>query len=127
MIFGLPTWDCGHLQTDWEERWKELGSLDFSSRTVALFGLGDQYGYGETYLDAMGMLHEHLTGRGATLIGEWPVNGYSFESTKALAPSKNAFVGLALDEESQGHLTEHRVAAWCSQLVETMAPASVEE
>lgn len=121
LIFGLPTWDCGHLQTDWEERWPELDGVDFSGRKVALFGLGDQYGYADTYLDAMGMLHAHLLARGATLLGEWPTHGYTFASTQALSLDASHFVGLALDEESQGHLTEQRVAQWCRLLVEQMA------
>ncbi len=122
LIFGLPTWDCGHLQTDWEARWRELDDIDFSGRKVALFGLGDQYGYADTYLDALGMLHAHLQARGATLLGEWPTQGYTFDSTLALSRDGSNFVGLALDEESQGHLTEQRVAAWCRQLVGQAAP-----
>lgn len=118
LVFGIPTWDGGNLQSDWEDRWKELSGINFSKPLVALFGLGDQYGYSETYLDGMGDLHKEVTGLGARVIGSWPTTGYTFESTKALCHRENRFVGLALDEESEGHLTEPRVMAWCRQLAE---------
>ncbi len=121
LVFGMPTWDGGNLQSDWEDRWPELASINFDGRLVALFGLGDQYGYSETYLDGMGTLHAHLTGLGARLIGNWPAKGYTFESTKALCQGENSFVGLALDEESEGHLTEPRVMQWCRQVAEAAA------
>ena len=116
LVFGIPTWDGGNLQSDWEDRWSELSKINFSGRVVALFGLGDQYGYSETYLDGMGMLHAHLCQLGAQVVGSWPTTGYTFESTKALCHRENRFVGLALDEESEGHLTEPRVMEWCRQV-----------
>lgn len=121
LVFGMPTWDGGQLQSDWEDRWAELSGINFADKLVALFGLGDQYGYSETYLDGMGTLHAHLTQLGATVIGTWPTTGYTFESTKALSHRENSFVGLALDEESEGHLTEPRVMEWCRQVRKTAA------
>ncbi|QNA90911.1 flavodoxin [Massilia sp. Dwa41.01b] len=125
LVFGIPTWDGGNLQGDWEDRWQELSRIDFSNRLVALFGLGDQYGYSETYLDGMGMLHAHLSGLGARIVGSWPAAGYSFESSKALCQREGRFVGLALDVESEGHLTEPRVMEWCRQVVEAAAERTV--
>lgn len=118
LVFGIPTWDGGNLQSDWEDRWAELSEIDFSGRLVALFGLGDQYGYSETYLDGMGMLHALVTRQGARVIGSWPTSGYKFDSTKALCHREQRFVGLALDEESEGHLTEPRVMEWCRQVAQ---------
>ena len=116
LVFGIPTWDGGNLQSDWEDRWAELSNINFSTCLVALFGLGDQYGYGETYLDAMGLLHARLSELGARVIGSWPAAGYAFERSKALCHREQRFVGLALDEESEGHLTEPRVIEWCRQV-----------
>jgi flavodoxin I len=118
LVFGIPTWDGGNLQSDWEDRWPELSEINFSGRLVALFGLGDQYGYSETYLDGMGMLHALVTRQGARVIGSWPTEGYKFDSTKALCHREERFVGLALDEESEGHLTEPRVMEWCRQVAQ---------
>jgi len=42
LIMGIPTWDYGELQEDWEEIWDELDLVNFSGRKVALYGLGDQ-------------------------------------------------------------------------------------
>ena len=118
LILGIPTWDYGELQEDWETHWGELGSLDLSRCTVALFGLGDQVGYPEWFLDAMGYLHIAVTERGARVVGHWKAAGYEFEASKALNDRGDHFVGLALDEENQSELTDERIARWCAQLVE---------
>ncbi|GAL19597.1 flavodoxin 2 [Vibrio maritimus] len=60
LILGISTWDFGELQEDWCGIWDQIGGVSLSGKVVALFGLGDQEGYGEWYLDAMGMLHEEL-------------------------------------------------------------------
>jgi flavodoxin II len=117
LIFGIPTWDYGELQEDWEEIWPELDSLDLRGRKVALYGLGDQVGYPEWFLDAMGYLHAKLEELGATLVGYWPNEGYEFESSKALTADSEYFVGLALDEENQFDLSPERIARWCDQLL----------
>ncbi len=116
LIFGIPTWDYGELQEDWEDIWQEVDELDFTGRQVALYGLGDQVGYPEWFLDAMGYLHSKLLGLGALPCGYWPVEGYEFEASKALTPDGTHFVGLALDEENEFDLSETRIARWCAQL-----------
>ncbi|WP_043316388.1 flavodoxin FldB [Microbulbifer sp. HZ11] len=121
VIFGIPTWDYGHLQSDWEELWPELEETDLSNATIALFGLGDQYGYPEWYLDAMGILHDLCVGKGAEIIGHWPNQGYEFESSKALTDDGKHFVGLALDEDCQPEKTEQRITDWCTSLLQQMS------
>ncbi|GAB2190383.1 flavodoxin FldB [Sessilibacter sp. MAH1] len=116
IIMGIPTWDYGELQEDWEEIWDEIDSVDFSGKTIALFGLGDQVGYPEWFLDALGYLHAKLSSLGANLVGYWPVEGYEFEESKALTPDGKHFVGLALDEENEFEQTDARIAQWCDAL-----------
>ena len=116
VIFGIPTWDYGELQEDWEEIWPELDELDLSDTKVAIYGQGDQEGYPEWFLDAMGFLYHKLIPTGAELIGEWPVEGYSFEQSKALTDSKDHFVGLALDDETQFDQSSDRIRLWCQQI-----------
>jgi flavodoxin II len=116
LIFGIPTWDYGELQEDWEEIWPELDQLALSGKQVALYGLGDQQGYPEWFLDAMGYLHAKLIHAGANCVGYWPVVGYEFEASQALTPDGQFFVGLALDDESQFELSDGRINAWCEQL-----------
>ena len=83
-----------------------------------MFGLGDQEGYGEWYLDAMGMLHDELKKTGANLIGYWPNDeSYEFEASKALTEDGSQFVGLALDEDSQYELSDERIATWIEQVL----------
>lgn len=117
LIFGIPTWDYGELQEDWEEIWPDLDELDLRGKKVALYGLGDQVGYPEWFLDALGYLHVKLAERGATFAGYWPRAGYEFESSKALTPEGDHFVGLALDDENQFDQSPERISRWCEQVL----------
>lgn len=116
LIFGIPTWDFGQIQSDWEEFWEDVQEIDFNGKTVALFGLGDQFGYGDYFLDAMGMLHDVIVGNGATIVGHWSTEGYEFEASKAEISGEGLFVGLAIDEDQQEELTAGRLNRWCRQI-----------
>jgi flavodoxin I len=116
VILGIPTWDFGQIQSDWEEFWDDIAAVDFSDKTVALFGLGDQFGYGDYFLDAMGMLHDVIIQSGPTIIGHWPTAGYEFDASKAEIPGTGKFVGLALDEDQQEQLSADRLNRWCAQI-----------
>ncbi|WGL16574.1 flavodoxin [Microbulbifer bruguierae] len=118
LIFGIPTWDFGQIQSDWEDFWEDVQEIDFTGKTVALFGLGDQFGYGDYFLDAMGMLHDVIVANGATIVGYWPTEGYDFEASKAEVPGENVFVGLAIDEDQQEELTSERLNRWCQQIAD---------
>lgn len=117
LIFGIPTWDYGELQEHWEEIWDDIDSVNFTGRKVAIYGLGDQVGYPEWFLDAMGYLHSKLVHLGAIPCGYWPREGYEFEASKALTADGQWFVGLALDDENEFQLSDERIARWCEQLV----------
>ncbi|KJF98981.1 flavodoxin FldB [Photobacterium leiognathi] len=118
LILGISTWDFGELQEDWEAVWQQLDGLTLTNKTVALFGLGDQEGYTEWFLDAMGMLHDKLLEAGVQFIGYWPNNdSYQFEASKALTEDKQFFVGLALDEDSQYEHSDQRITQWCEQIM----------
>ncbi|MFT5084565.1 MAG: flavodoxin II [Lentisphaeria bacterium] len=117
VIMGIPTWDYGELQEDWEEIWDEIDELDLRGKQVALFGLGDQIGYPEWFLDAMGYLHHKLKERGAKFVGYWKNSGYEFEASKGLTPDAKHFLGLALDEENEFTKTDERIKLWCAQII----------
>ncbi|MEZ8105519.1 MULTISPECIES: flavodoxin FldB [Vibrio] len=117
LILGISTWDFGEIQEDWSAIWQEVGGVPLKDKCVALFGLGDQEGYGEWYLDAMGLLHDELKSSGAQFIGYWPNEGYEFEASKALTEDNSHFVGLALDEDSQYELSDQRIESWCEQIL----------
>jgi flavodoxin II len=116
IIFGIPTWDYGELQEDWEEVWDDINTVNFTGKKVAIYGLGDQIGYPEWFLDAMGYLHSKVVGRGATPCGYWPDIGYEYEASKALTPDGKQFVGLALDDENEFAKSAERIAVWCEQI-----------
>ena len=116
LIVGIPTWDVGQLQRDWEAVIDEFSEIDLAGKQVALFGLGDQVGYPDTFGDAVFFLADKLAAQGATLIGRWPTAGYAF--TQSWAVHEDKFLGLMLDEDNQRDLTDARVAQWVAQLVQ---------
>ncbi|GGK55887.1 flavodoxin [Amphritea balenae] len=116
LVFAIPTWDYGEVQEDWDEVWHEVDDIDFTGKVVAFIGLGDQLGYSEWFVDAMGMLHDKIVNRGAQVIGHWSIDGYDFEDSKALTEDGKAFIGLALDEDTQRDLTDSRLVEWCNQI-----------
>lgn len=119
LIFGCPTWYYGEVQSDWDDFLPTLADIDFSNKLVALFGCGDQEDYAEYFQDAMGILRDVIEPRGAIIVGNWPIIGYDFESSKALV-SDDKFVGLALDEDRQPELTNQRIEQWVAQLREEL-------
>lgn len=117
IILGVPTWGDGELQDDWDEEWDNFKEIDFSKKTIALFGLGDQEGYGENYLDGLGIVYEHLVETDAKIIGKWEVTEeYFHDESKAIVD--DMFVGLALDEDNQDELSKDRIARWCENIRE---------
>ena len=117
LIIGLSTWHDGKLQSDWGNFLSDFKTIDFTGKTVAFFGLGDQVGYSEYYVDGMGILAEIVSENGGEIIGVWPTDGYTFEASKAVFQD-GWFVGLALDEDNQSDLTMTRIRAWLVQVAE---------
>ncbi|MDV5358164.1 flavodoxin [Enterobacter asburiae] len=116
IIFGIPTWDYGEPQSSWQNVWDDIDNTDFKGKICAFFGLGDQEGYSEWFVDAMGLLHDKIVRQGGVAIGEWPTEGYHFNSQCSVAG--DCFIGLPLDEVNQEHLTDERISTWCRQLRE---------
>ncbi|QEN09041.1 flavodoxin [Oceanispirochaeta crateris] len=114
LILGTSTWGIGDLQDDWDEKLEILSQLDYSGKTVALFGLGDQEGYSDSFVDAMAPLKKEILAAGGTLKGKWPVEGYEFSSSASV--EDDSFIGLALDEDNQSNLTDERIKLWVSSL-----------
>ncbi len=114
LILGTSTWGFGDIQDDWEEGLSKLDNADISGKPAALFGLGDQEGYPDTFVDGMLPLKEALIRNGAVLKGTWSTEGYNFEHSAAC--SEDTFPGLALDEDNQSDLTDQRISDWISLL-----------
>ena len=124
LILGIPTWDFGGIQDDWDELEDRLGQLDLSGKVVALYGLGDQHGYADYYLDAMGWLHERLAQSNATFVGRWPTEGYDFSASRAVSADGETFCGLALDDDNQFDQTDERVVKSIDQILSEYIAAS---
>jgi len=111
LICGSSTWGSGDLQDDWDSF--DFSALEVSGKTVALFGLGDSDGYGDTYCDALGKLYFAFKDKGAKIVGATSTDGYTFDSSEAVVDGK--FAGLAIDE-SQDDQTDDRIASWCDAI-----------
>lgn len=121
LILGHPTWYYGELQSSWEDFWDDFKTIDFTGKTVACFGLGDQDDYSEYFLDAMGFMHDIVLENGGVPAGYMSTDGFEWDESQALTEDEQFFVGLAIDEDQQPELTEGRVDAWVAQIKEEMS------
>ncbi len=110
LILGTSTWGIGNMQDDFETFVDTLVGSDLTGKTIALFGLGDQFTYPDTYCNGMGKLYELIKDKGCTFVGSWPIDDYDFSDSMAVVDGK--FVGLALDEDNEPDLTDYRLNEW---------------
>ena len=118
LILGTPTLAEGLLPglgadcqaESWEEFLPQIEDADFTGKTVAIYGLGDQVGYPHEFVNAIYFLYEFFQDRGAKLVGRWPVDGYEYDIS--LAEDDGEFLGLVLDQDNQAGQTDERLAAW---------------
>jgi len=115
----LPGKSTGIAAGSWEEFLPELEIIDFSGKTVALYGLGDQNKYSDQFVHAMIHLYRFFKERGARLIGRWPVESYTFEYSQSVVDGQ--FVGLVLDQQNQSLLSEQRMDQWLTQIQSELA------
>ena len=115
LILGSSTWGDGDLQDDWYSFLPNLKSANLAGKTVAVFGVGDQYSYSTTYVNSMGELYDTAKAAGAKIVGETSTEGYSFDSSTAVRNDK--FVGLALDYDNQSDLSDSRIDSWVNQIL----------
>ena len=116
-ILGIPTWYDGELQSSWEDYFELFKEVDFTGKTVAIFGLGDQIGYEEWFCDGIGILGEVILDNGCKVIGYTKKDeSYELDDTPKSLVDENTFYGLCLDEDNQDELTEERVTNWVSKI-----------
>jgi len=122
LILGTATYGEGDLpgtENDvktgsWLDFIPQLEGVDFSGKTIALYGVGNQEKYGDRFVNGMGKLFDIFKAKGATIIGSWDTDGYTFTSSDAVVDNK--FVGLALDNKSQKIDTESRLDRWVAMM-----------
>ena len=119
LILGVPTWYIGELQSAWDKFFPEFQKINFKGIKVGFFGLGDQYGYPDNFVDGIGILAEVVQKNGGDIFGYWKNEGYEFNLSLALAPN-NRFYGLVIDEDNQHEQTEMRIDKWVEQIKEEL-------
>ncbi|MEM0991482.1 MAG: flavodoxin [Bacteroidota bacterium] len=115
IIIGLSTWYDGDLQSDFEDFFEDFKTIDFTNKIVAMYGLGDQYGYEEYFVDGLGILGKVILENGGKIIGHWPIEGYDYSESKGQLNDTH-FYGLALDEDNQMEMTQDRLEKWIKQV-----------
>jgi len=92
LILGIPSYGDGALpgrganciEANWEEFLRELKEVDLSGKRIALFGLGAQERYADTFASSMIQLYNILKGYGAEFVGETSTEGYQFNHSAAV-------------------------------------------
>jgi len=115
LILASSTWHDGQLQDSWADLIDDFGSIDLSSKKVALVGVGDQMGFSDYFLNALGHLAEAVKSSNGTIFGKWSTEGYSFDESIGV-DEDGKFFGLGLDQDNQDDQTPERIKNWISQL-----------
>ncbi|HRW62623.1 MAG TPA: flavodoxin [Bacteroidales bacterium] len=117
VILGASTWGKGVLQSDFEHfLYNILKKANLKGKKIAIFGTGDSAIYPDSFADSLGIIFEALEGKGVTFVGEFPTDGYKFESSLSIFHDK--FVGLPLDDDSDEEQNRLRIALW-SEILKT--------
>merc|ERR1712115_161086 len=118
LIVGCPTWNTDADEyrsgTAWDDVIDDIKGTDLSGKTVAVFGVGDQEGYGDNFTDGIEELHETFAAAGAKMVGYVDASGYQHQESKSVRGDK--FLGLPLDEDNENDMTEGRVDSWIAQI-----------
>jgi flavodoxin I len=119
IIFGISTvgketWDSNYSNTDWSKFFPNISKVDFTGKTVAIFGLGDHITYSGQFVNAIGVLAKELLKKGATIVGAVDQSGYEFDDSEAVIDG--VFIGLPIDEDFEPELTDERVSNWVNSI-----------
>lgn len=122
LILGTPSYGVGQipgrtagcLEANWEEFLAQMSAPDFRGKRIAFFGLGAQERYSERFASSLRRLHDVFQGFGADIVGHWSTEGYQFEHSASVLDER--FVGLVIDQRTQGMHTEARIDTWVAQV-----------
>lgn len=113
LIFGASTTGVGDLQDDWESLLPKVEKMDFTGKTVALFGLGDSASFSTSFAGGMYPIYKALKDK-VKIVGAVSTEGYNYDDSEAVVDGK--FVGLALDEDNEYNETDERIKNWLAEL-----------
>lgn len=121
-VGAIPGRSAGCLEANWEEFLVQMDSPDFSGKRIAFFGLGAQERYSDRFASSLMALYQQFKGWGAEIVADdWENEGYTFNHSDSLKDGR--FVGLIIDQRTQGMYTDERLAKW----VERVKPLLVEK
>lgn len=125
LILGTPSYGVGEIpghgasgcfEPNWAEFFDQMPeNPDFSGKRIAFFGLGAQERYADRFCSSLYPLVMKFKGWGAEVIGDWPNDGYTFDHSAALVDGR--FLGLIIDQRTQGMHTDERLDTWLAQVV----------
>lgn len=125
LILGTPSYGVGEIpghgasgcfEPNWAEFFDKMPeNPDFSGKRIAFFGLGAQERYADRFCSSLYPLVMKFKGWGAEVIGDWPNDGYTFDHSAALVDGR--FLGLIIDQRTQGMHTDERLDTWLAQVV----------
>ena len=118
LLLGTSTWGSGEVQDDWYSGMEVIGKASLAGKTVALFGCGDSVSYADTFCGGMATICKAVCDGGANVIGAVSTDGYTFDASEAVVDGK--FVGLALDQDNEGDLTEGRIETWLNEIKKSL-------
>ena len=111
---GAESWLDTKADNEWNRFFRNIEEHDLSGKYMAFFGLGDQVLYPDHFVDGLGIFKEEADKVNATIIGQWPVEGYKFTDSDGM--KDGLFFGLALDGDNEDELTDERVKKWTTGL-----------
>lgn len=119
IIFGISTvgketWDSTYSNTDWSKFFPNISKVDYTGKTIAIFGLGDHLTYSSYFVNAVGVLAKALQKNNANIVGQVDPSGYEFDDSEAIIDGK--FIGLPIDEDFEPELTDERIANWIKSI-----------
>jgi flavodoxin I len=124
LILGTPSYGIGEIpgkgaagcfEPNWEEFLAQMpANPNFSGKRIAFFGLGAQERYADRFCSSLFALVEKFRGWGAEIVGDWPIAGYTYENSAAEVDGR--FIGLVIDQRTQGMFTDERIDLWLAQV-----------
>jgi flavodoxin I len=113
LVLGTAAWGIGEMHSDWENFIEELLDAELANKKVAIYGLGDQVVYPESFVDGLGTIFCRLPFK-QNVVGFTSTEGYKYYYSTA--EKDGQFVGLAIDDDSQPELTNTRIEKWVKQV-----------
>ena len=124
LILGTPSYGIGEIpgkgasgcfESNWGEFLEQMpANPDFRGKRIAFFGLGAQERYADRFCSSLYPLVMKFKEWGAEIVGDTANEGYTFDQSAALVDGR--FLGLIIDQRTQGMHTDERLDAWIAQI-----------